>query len=319
MIALVESESFRSTTTTQILKRAAHPELELTPDSPPLKPLKRKVDFFPQSPSSPILEGNGKIQRDTDFSEAFHSPPSRKRRRIPGLKFCFKIFFSKLIPFSGPAGEISFGASETPEPRAGNRLRHPVYRHLQGQSTSGDNDVFFRPPWLRFLQTFDLPPFQDLDKVELLDYSVKYVVQYGYHKRVPQLFVIVKDVNTTDVETTITFRDPTGEIGGTIHRSVTEKWGPDIKVGAVLCLKTVTVFNPTPFAHFLNVTAETVVDVIPPDCKPPPIDEKASARLKKMNPCCIYKRRPELETDDPRFLHRLAQRQVGLEPLFFFM
>ena len=221
----------------------------------------------------------------------------------------FSLYLSNF--FIGPAGEISIDAPELSEPRTTNRLLHPLYRHIKGQSILGsDSEVFFRPPWLRFLYICDLPPFLEVDKGQLLGYSIKYVTLFGYHKRVPQLFVLVKDINTTDVETTIAFRDPTGEIGGTIHKSVTEKWGPNITVGSVLCLKTITVFNPTPFAHFLNVTDETVVDVIPPDCKPPPIDKKTRERLKIMNPSCIYKKRPELETKDPRFLHCLAQQQV---------
>ena len=170
--------------------------------------------------------------------------------------------------------------------------------------------MFFKPPWLKLLFTWELPPFHDSETVELLDYNIKYVLLFGYHKRVPQLFVVIKDVNSTDIETTVTFRDPTGEMEGTIHKSVTEKWGADIRIGSVLCLKTVTVFNPTPFAHYLNVTSETIVDVIPSDCKAPPMDNAIQEKLKRMDPACIYKKRRELETNDPRTLHRLAQQQV---------
>jgi len=182
--------------------------------------------------------------------------------------------------------------------------------------------MFFSDPLGSVCSTLGIfPPFHLSKSVELLDYSIKYVVLYGYHKRVPRLFVIVKEVNTTDIdETTILLQDPTGEMQGTIHKSVNEKWGSEIKIGSVLHLESVSVFNPTPFAHYLNVTGETVIDILPPDCKSPPMDETVTNRLAAMNPACIYKRRRDLENEDLHNLHHLAQQQVNHEniisPLF---
>lgn len=36
------------------------------------------------------------------------------------------------------------------------------------------------------------------------------------------------------------------------------QWGNSLRVGAVLTLQDVTVFNPTPFAHFLNILGGTI-------------------------------------------------------------
>ncbi len=291
-IEVLESETFRNSSTTQFLERAQSRTVPPPSTHSAASINSANVNFFPKKESrqldqNPTEEG----ESDMEAVESHANSGCRKRRRIPG-----------------PAG--SANEPILSDTRSGKRMRHPLYRHLQGQGKVSENDVFFQPAWLRLLHTWDLPPFQTPDKSDLLDYSIKYVVMFGYHKRVPRLFVVVKDVNITDVETAITFFDPTGEIGGTVHKAVIEKWGSSIKIGAVMCLKMVTVFNPTPYAHFLNVTAETVVDVIPPDCSPPPMSEEFISTLKQTDPLSIYVRRPELETDDPRFLHRLAQQQV---------
>ncbi|GKB38342.1 reverse transcriptase domain-containing protein [Tanacetum coccineum] len=63
---------------------------------------------------------------------------------------------------------------------------------------------------------------------------------------------------------TITLKDPTGIMGGTIHYKVFEKedgYAKSIKVGSVLILRNVSVFTPKPSKHYLNITSENIVKV----------------------------------------------------------
>lgn len=61
----------------------------------------------------------------------------------------------------------------------------------------------------------------------------------------------------------ITLKDPTGTIGGSINHKVMEEseFGRNISAGAVLLLQQVAVFSPTPWAHYLNITLNNVVQV----------------------------------------------------------
>ncbi|GKC51335.1 hypothetical protein Tco_1074080, partial [Tanacetum coccineum] len=61
---------------------------------------------------------------------------------------------------------------------------------------------------------------------------------------------------------TITLKDPTSIMGGTIHYKVFEKedgYTKSIKVGYVLILRNVSMFTPKPSNHYLNITIRNVV------------------------------------------------------------
>nr|GEW07438.1 hypothetical protein [Tanacetum cinerariifolium] len=61
---------------------------------------------------------------------------------------------------------------------------------------------------------------------------------------------------------TVTLKDPTGIMGGTIHYKVFEKedgYAKSIKVGFVLILRNVSVFTSKPSKHYLNITIRNIV------------------------------------------------------------
>ncbi|GJW53198.1 reverse transcriptase domain-containing protein [Tanacetum coccineum] len=63
---------------------------------------------------------------------------------------------------------------------------------------------------------------------------------------------------------TVTLKDPTGVMGGTIHYKVFQKddgYTNSIKVGSVLILRNVSVFTPKPSKHYLNITIRNIVKV----------------------------------------------------------
>nr|GEV17012.1 transposase, MuDR, MULE transposase domain protein [Tanacetum cinerariifolium] len=61
----------------------------------------------------------------------------------------------------------------------------------------------------------------------------------------------------------VTLKDISGTIPGIIHHKVMDEggYGKDITVGAVMILKNVSVFNPKPSEHYLNITMRNVVEV----------------------------------------------------------
>ncbi|GKC41573.1 reverse transcriptase domain-containing protein [Tanacetum coccineum] len=63
---------------------------------------------------------------------------------------------------------------------------------------------------------------------------------------------------------TITLKDPSGTMGGTIHYKVfkeEEGYAKSINVRAVLILRNVSVFTPKPSNHYLNITLRNIVKV----------------------------------------------------------
>ncbi|GKA50579.1 reverse transcriptase domain-containing protein [Tanacetum coccineum] len=68
---------------------------------------------------------------------------------------------------------------------------------------------------------------------------------------------------------TVTLKDPTGIMGGTIHykvfRNEDDGYAKSIKVGSVLILRNVSVFTPKPSKHYLNITIRNTVQVFDKD------------------------------------------------------
>ncbi|GJV13287.1 hypothetical protein Tco_1354828 [Tanacetum coccineum] len=67
---------------------------------------------------------------------------------------------------------------------------------------------------------------------------------------------------------TVTLKDPTGIMAGTIHYKVFKKedgYANSIKEGYVLILRNVSVFTPKPSKHYLNITVKNIVKVFDND------------------------------------------------------
>nr|GEY44687.1 hypothetical protein [Tanacetum cinerariifolium] len=64
---------------------------------------------------------------------------------------------------------------------------------------------------------------------------------------------------------TVTLKDPTGTMGGTIHYKVFQNkddgYAKSIKVGSVLILGNVSVWTSKPSQHYLNITIRNIVKV----------------------------------------------------------
>ncbi|XP_062875134.1 homologous recombination OB-fold protein [Trichomycterus rosablanca] len=83
--------------------------------------------------------------------------------------------------------------------------------------------------------------------------------------KVPNMAVVLKSIVHTHADAKAVFRDPTGEIQGTVHRRLLEDRQEELKPGAVLLLKQVGVFSPSYRNHYLNVTPNNLLRIYPPD------------------------------------------------------
>ncbi|XP_049926034.1 homologous recombination OB-fold protein isoform X2 [Epinephelus moara] len=83
--------------------------------------------------------------------------------------------------------------------------------------------------------------------------------------KVPNMAVVLKSIIYTHADAKAVFKDPTGEIQGTVHRRLLEDRVEELKVGAVLLLKQVGVFSPSHRNHYLNVTPNNLLRIYSPD------------------------------------------------------
>ena len=60
--------------------------------------------------------------------------------------------------------------------------------------------------------------------------------------KVSGLLVMIKEVSLSEIDAAVTLLDPSGEMPGTIHRTVLEQYkNNEIRVGTVLALKNVSI------------------------------------------------------------------------------
>nr|GEU81431.1 hypothetical protein [Tanacetum cinerariifolium] len=83
-----------------------------------------------------------------------------------------------------------------------------------------------------------------------------------------QVVAIVKSCSLNALgNLTVTMKDLSGIIPGTIHQKVIGEggYGKDITVGAALILANVSIFSPKPSMHYFNITKKNVVKVFRKD------------------------------------------------------
>uniref|UniRef100_A0A8D2ARB5 Homologous recombination factor with OB-fold n=1 Tax=Sciurus vulgaris TaxID=55149 RepID=A0A8D2ARB5_SCIVU len=83
--------------------------------------------------------------------------------------------------------------------------------------------------------------------------------------KVPNMAVMIKSLTRSTMDASVVFKDPTGEMQGTVHRVLLETRQNELKPGSVLLLKQIGVFSPSLRNHYLNVTPNNLVHIYSPD------------------------------------------------------
>ncbi|XP_032891243.1 homologous recombination OB-fold protein [Amblyraja radiata] len=176
--------------------------------------------------------------------------------------------------FPGPAGilpqqhhgknldEVMISAPPTPTHGAIPKL-HPEEDLSSQQSVEDD---FGRGPWATMKE--DLRLDEGDIRCFLRNYSIVMVLRKAALKqlpkgKVPHMAVLVKSLTRTNTDASAVFKDPSGEMQGTIHRQLLVEDPNDLKVGTVLLLKQVGVFSPSLRNHYLNITPSNVIKIYP--------------------------------------------------------
>jgi len=94
-------------------------------------------------------------------------------------------------------------------------------------------------------------------------YNVEHIklnAKPGSSIRMPLLVVRIKSLDTSCRDPVCRLRDPHGEVGGSIHRDVIEKFGEEIQVGSILVLRNVIVLM-TASCQYVNITYNNMASI----------------------------------------------------------
>ncbi|XP_069733409.1 homologous recombination OB-fold protein isoform X2 [Phaenicophaeus curvirostris] len=240
--------------------RQSHPLPRLPLANPPacVEPPPR----LPGSLQTPVVT-NHLVQLVTAASKAPraapHLPAPGKTRRFPGP--------AGILPQQHTGRlleEILVSAPQTP---AHGAVAKPRTEGPPGSSLPAEED-FGKGPWLAMKTELGL---DERDPgCFLRTYSVVMVLRKAALKqlpknKVPSMAVMIKTLTRTNVDAGAVFRDPTGEMQGTVHRLLLEERQGELKPGSVLLLKQVGVFSPSHRNHYLNVTPNNLLKIYPPE------------------------------------------------------
>ncbi|KAL1779207.1 hypothetical protein HispidOSU_013003 [Sigmodon hispidus] len=174
--------------------------------------------------------------------------------------------------FPGPAGllphqhigknleEIMVSTPQTPTHGALAKLQTEIDASSQGSL----EEDFGRGPWLTMKTALGLDE-QD-PACFLHTYSIVMVLRKAAlrqlpRNKVPNMAVMIKSLTRSTVDASVVFKDPTGEMLGTVHRVLLETHQNELKPGSVLLLKQIGVFSPSLRNHYLNVTPNNLVHI----------------------------------------------------------
>ncbi|XP_072299045.1 uncharacterized protein hrob [Eucyclogobius newberryi] len=138
----------------------------------------------------------------------------------------------------------------------------------QCSSSQAEEEDFSGPAWTSMKSEMGLD--ERNPSCFLHTYSVVMVLRKAALKqlvrnKVPNMAVLLKNLLPTHTDAKAVFKDPTGEMQGTVHRRLLEDRAGELKAGAVLLLKQVGVFSPSHRNHYLNVTPNNLLRVYSPD------------------------------------------------------
>ncbi|CAM9331534.1 unnamed protein product [Lampetra fluviatilis] len=172
--------------------------------------------------------------------------------------------------FPGPAGllpqqlsrkmdDIMISAPQTPAHGAIAKLSS-----LPSSQQSSFEEDFGRGPWVAMKAALGVD--ERNPSSFLCTHSIIMVLRKASLKqlpkgKVPTMCILLKSLVQTGSDAKAVFKDPTGEMHGTIHRQLVEQHQSQLRAGVVLHLQQVGVLSPSCRNHYLNITPRNVVRI----------------------------------------------------------
>ncbi|KAG0214513.1 hypothetical protein BGX28_001967 [Mortierella sp. GBA30] len=236
---------------------------------------------------SPTPPKHGKQQAKTS-NQNRRPAPTNDRTEISAEEKD-QLFRSRGIPFGK---DIRVPGANSTSPNSSIKKKMKAVAHGPVDS------MFANGAWEEMLKDLRLPDYKpstfsrfkgSAPMIELCLSDIEH--RQDLHRgKVSGLVVMIKEVSLSEIDAAVTLLDPSGEMRGTIHRTVLEQYkNNEIKVGTVLALKNVSVFSPTPLSHYLIITLRNIMKIFLPH--PPTIilsqgssQERNSQKKRKLRP-----------------------------------
>uniref|UniRef100_A0A8C8T037 Homologous recombination factor with OB-fold n=1 Tax=Pelusios castaneus TaxID=367368 RepID=A0A8C8T037_9SAUR len=187
------------------------------------------------------------------------APSQMKTRRFPGP--------AGILPHQHGGKNLEEILISTPQTPAHGALAKLRTEEVPSSQQPIEED-FGKGPWIAMKTELRLDERDP--SCFLRTYSVVMVLRKAALKqlpknKVPRMAVMIKSLTCTNADASAMFKDPTGEMQGTVHRLLLEERLSDLKAGSVLLLKQVGVFSPSHRNHYLNVTPNNLVKIYVPE------------------------------------------------------
>nr|KAF6415101.1 hypothetical protein HJG59_001731 [Molossus molossus] len=234
-------------------------------ESPVSTPMGPHSSLVPQATLQTPIVTNHLVQLVTAANrtpqQPTHTTTRAKTRRFPGP--------AGILPHQHSGKnleEIMVSMPQTPTHGALAKFRTEC-QIVTSSQTSVEED-FGRGPWLTMKSALGLDERDP--NCFLCTYSIVMVLRKAALKqlprnKVPNMAVMIKSLTRSMMDASVVFKDPTGEMQGTVHRLLLETRQNELKPGSVLLLKQIGVFSPSLRNHYLNVTPNNLVHIYSPD------------------------------------------------------
>ncbi|PWA68015.1 hypothetical protein CTI12_AA101440 [Artemisia annua] len=142
-----------------------------------------------------------------------------------------------------------------------------VYQRVKlrkiADTREGFDDDFTRGPWLSAIEYANANGWVVYGCLG----DIKSYIKKG---KVDLVFAIIKSCTPNALgDLTVTLKDLSGSLSGTIHHKIINEggYGKDVNIGAALILRNISVFSPKS-GHYLNITMKNLVKVFKKDTPP---------------------------------------------------
>ncbi|XP_053425330.1 homologous recombination OB-fold protein [Nycticebus coucang] len=188
-----------------------------------------------------------------------HPSTRAKARRFPGP--------AGILPHQHSGNNLEAIMVSTPQTPTHGALAKFRTEIVASSQASVEED-FGRGPWLTMKSALGVD--EKDPTCFLCTYSIVMVLRKAALKqlprnKVPNMAVMIKSLTRSTMDASVVFKDPTGEMQGTLHRLLLETRQNELKPGSVLLLKQIGVFSPSLRNHYLNVTPNNLVHIYSPD------------------------------------------------------
>ncbi|KAF9111962.1 hypothetical protein BGX27_004183 [Mortierella sp. AM989] len=201
------------------------------------------------------------------------SNPARNRRKLPGpagnlprlsAEEKEQLFRSRGVPF-GKDTRLPTTGSSSPN--------SSIKKKMKAVHQGPIDSMFATGAWEDMIKAYKLPDYKPstLLRVKgaapMIELSISDIENRPelHRSKISGLVVMIKEVSLSEIDAAVTLLDPSGEMRGTMHRTVLDQYkNNEIRVGTVLALKNVSVFSPTPVSHYLIITLRNILGIFLP-------------------------------------------------------